>query len=256
MWLMLPKPPPQEPAPAPLPPLPGPTAPPTPSDPPPPKPGEPVPRDRHGDCELPSPSPQGVAFSRGESSDCFHHVYRSSVMMKRLVQLASVVAVVLGVTAFIQADETKGTIKSVDANRREISVKGTIETTTYDLSKDATVWLDGVRCKLTDLKPDDRAVIDYEKKGNQMIATMVRGLRKCQETTGTVADVFGDKREVTLKGTIKNTTYELAKGGTVFADGKMANLSDIHKGDTVLITYEQRGDRYVANDMTVLKRAK
>jgi hypothetical protein len=174
--------------------------------------------------------------------------------MKVAIKLTGVVVTLLGLAAIIQADETKGTIKVVDTTRREVILKGIATDTTYELNKNATVWLDGVRCKLGDLAAEDRAVIDYEKKGDRMIVNMVRGLRKAQETTGTVNDIIGDKREITLKGTIKNATYELKKDGTVFVDGKQSNLKEIHAGDQVLITYEQQGDRWVANDVTLLKR--
>lgn len=151
------------------------------------------------------------------------------------------------------AEETKGTIKSVDTARREVIIKGVVSDTIYELNKNATVWLDGARCKLSDLGANDRAVIVYEKNGDHFMASQVRGLRKAQEATGTVNDVFKDKNEITLKGTIKNTTYELNKDATVWVDGKRGALTDIHTGDQVLITYQQRGDHWMADDVTVLK---
>jgi formylmethanofuran dehydrogenase subunit C len=174
--------------------------------------------------------------------------------MKRAITLTSVALVSLGLAAAVHADETKGTIKSVDATQKVVVLKGILKDSTYELDKNATVWLDGARCKLGDLAADDTAVIDYRKEGDRMFALQVRGLRKAQETSGTVNDIYGDKREITLKGTIKNTTYELKKGGTVYVDGKAAALTDIRAGDQVLITYEARGDRLVANDVTVFKR--
>ena len=41
---------------------------------------------------------------------------------------------------------------------------------------------------------------------------------------------------------------------TVWIDGKRGSLTDLRQGDQVLITYEQRGDHWVANDVTLLKR--
>lgn len=174
--------------------------------------------------------------------------------MKVAIKLTGVAITLLGLTAIIQADETKGTIKAVDTTRREVILKGVVSDSTYALNKDASVWLDGVRCKLSDLAADDRAVINYDKKGDRMMVAMVRGLRKAQETTGIVNDIYGDKREITIKGTIKNATYELKKDGTVYVEGKLGNLKDIRAGDQVLITYEQHGDRWVANDVTLMKR--
>ena len=49
-------------------------------------------------------------------------------------------------------------------------------------------------------------------------------------------------------------TYELAKGATVWVEGKVGAMTDIHAGDEVLVTYETRGEHYFANDITVRKR--
>jgi Cu/Ag efflux protein CusF len=132
--------------------------------------------------------------------------------------------------------------------------KGIISDTIYELNKDATVWLDGARCKLADLKADDRVTVVYEKKGEHLMASQVRGLRKAQEAIGIVADVLGEKKEFTLKGTLRNTTYELHKTATIWVNGKRGALNEIRAGDQVLVTYEQRGQRYMVNDVTVLKR--
>lgn len=174
--------------------------------------------------------------------------------MMRMFKLTSVIAVVLGSSAALLADEAKGTIKSVDSGRKEVVIKGLIKDSVYELDKDAMIWLDGFRCKIGDLAADDRAVVVYEKRGDHMMASSVRGLRRAQEASGTVADVFKDKNEVTLKGTIKNTTYEMNKNATVWINGKQSALNQIRIGDEVLVTYEQRGDRNVANDVTVLRR--
>jgi len=174
--------------------------------------------------------------------------------MKRATRFGGALALLFGVSAMVYGDEAKGTIKNVDTARNEVVVKGVVKDSVYELNNDATVWLDGARAKLADLKADDRIVVLYEKKGEHMMASSVRGLRNTQETRGTVSDVLGDKREVTLKGTIKNTTYELIKSGTVWIVGKTGALTDIRQGDEVLITYEQRGDHLLARDVTVTKR--
>ena len=170
------------------------------------------------------------------------------------IKLSGAAAILLTLTAVSQADETKGTIKSVDTGRKEVVLKGIVKDSIYEVTPGGTIWLDGAKSKLANLAADDRAVIVYQKNGEHMMASQVRALRNAQETTGTVKDVFMEKREITLKGTIKNTTYELNKGGTVWVDGKLGSLSDIRDGDQVLITYEQRGDHWMANDVTVTKR--
>ena len=174
--------------------------------------------------------------------------------MMRMTKMTGVVVLGLCIPMAARADEAKGTIKSVETARNEVVLKGVLKDTIYELKKDGTAWLDGARCKLADLAADDRVVIYYETNGAHMMASSIRALRKAQETTGTVKDVFSEKHEITLKGIVKNSTYELLKDGTVWIDGKKGELADIREGDHVLITYIQRGDRYVANDVTVTKR--
>jgi aspartate 1-decarboxylase len=166
--------------------------------------------------------------------------------------LALVVALGLAMTA--SADEAKGTIKSIFADKNEIVVKGTVSDTTYTLTKDARVWCDGKECKIADLKENDKVVIDYVKTGDRYNASEVRGLRKAQETTGTVRGVVSEKRELVIKGVLKDTTYHLEKDGTVWVNGKKAELADLREGDPVRVTYEQRGEMLAAFDIFMTKK--
>jgi hypothetical protein len=156
---------------------------------------------------------------------------------------AALLATMAGV---VIAEETKGTIKSVDSNRNEVVIKGLVKDSVYEVSKDAYVCLDGVRAKIADLRDTDRVVIVYDKKGDHLIASEVRGLRAAQEATGTVRSTFAEKKEVTIKGLVKDTTYELNKGGTVLINGKEGSIKDIREGDNVWITYQQKGDHMMA----------
>ena len=168
--------------------------------------------------------------------------------MIRPTKFLSVFAVALVLTSagFLSAEETKGTIKSVDTEKKEVVLSGLLRNTIYELNKDSQICLDGVKSKIDDLKEGDQAVITYEKKGEHMIASEVRGLRNAQEATGTVRGTFADKREVTLKGLVKDTTYELNKDATVWLNGTKAALTDIREGDQVMITYQQKGNHNMA----------
>jgi len=174
--------------------------------------------------------------------------------MMRAIKFTSVVALLFTFTGFVRADESKGTIKTVDTGRHEVVLKGIVENTVYELNKDANVWLDGARSKLADLRADDRVVVIYEKKGEHLMVSTVRALRSTQEATGTIRDVVMEKKEVILKGVLKDTTYELTKGGTVWITGTQGNLKDLRNGDQVIITYEQRGEHMMAADVSVFKR--
>ena len=177
--------------------------------------------------------------------------------MMRSIKFFGVLALafLLSATSYLRAEETtNGKIKSVDTGRKEVVLKGTIKDTIYDVDKSASIWLDGVSAKLGDLKADDTAVIFYDKSGEHLVASSVRALRSSKETLGTVHSVFGEKRDLVIKGTVKNSTYEITKDATIWLGGKKAALSDINLGDQVRVTYEQRGDRMIANDVVVTKR--
>jgi Cu/Ag efflux protein CusF len=174
--------------------------------------------------------------------------------MMRAIKFMGTFALVLTMSAFAWADETKGTIKTVDEGRREVVLKGLVKDTIYELNKDAMVWLDGTKSKLADLRADDTAHITFEKKGDHMMAIYVRVLRNAKDATGTVRSVSSQKNEVTLKGLVKDTTYELSKNTTVWINRKQVTLADVREGDEVRITYEQRGDHLIAAEVDVMKR--
>ena len=174
--------------------------------------------------------------------------------MTRAITLTGAVALLVTLSGYVRADESSGTIKTVDTGRNEVVLKGTLKDTVYELNKDANVWLDGARSKLADLRADDRAIVIYEKRGEHFMVSTVRALRSTQEAKGTVGEIVAEKKEVILKGLVKNTTYELIKGGTVWVSGKQAKLADLRTGDEVIVTYEQRGEHLMAADVTVTKR--
>jgi Cu/Ag efflux protein CusF len=155
----------------------------------------------------------------------------------------------LAVVGYVSADETKGTVKSVDAGRNEVVLKGTIKDTIYELKRDANVFLDGVKANLTDLKEGDKAQITFEKRGEHNEAIYVRALRKCEETTAKIHEIANGKNEITLKGTVKNTTYELGSNASVWIGNKKMALTDLKVGDEVRVTYEKRGDRFFATEV-------
>jgi len=144
------------------------------------------------------------------------------------------------------AEETKGTIKTVDTTRNEVVLKGIVKDTIYEVGKDAYVTLDGVKAKIGDLRETDRAVIVYDKKGEHMVATEVRGLRDAQEASGAVKSILAEKKEVIVKGLVKDTTYELNKDATILIQGKQASIKEIREGDNVWITYVQKGNHNMA----------
>jgi Cu/Ag efflux protein CusF len=162
--------------------------------------------------------------------------------------------VIVSMQTRASADETKGTIKSVDIKRHEVVMKGLVKDSLYELKKDAWIAIDGVKAKLEDFKEGDRAVVSYVTSGERMIASEVRGLRNAQEAKGTVKGTFAEKRELTLKGVVKDSTYELNKDATIVINGKASQLTDLREGDEVMVTYVERGDRMMANEVRASRK--
>jgi len=109
------------------------------------------------------------------------------------VRVGLALGLFLGWTLSAGAEETKGTIRAVNAERKEIVLKGVLHDATYQIGNDARFCIDGRKAKLGDLREGDHVVVDYQKAGDRMTATEVRGLRKASETTGEVRGVASDR---------------------------------------------------------------
>jgi len=179
-------------------------------------------------------------------------------MLQRSKLFVSVFAatLLLALAAPVFADETNGTVKATFPDRNEIVLKGILGDTTYQLTKEAWVILDGRKCKLADVKEGDRAHISYDKKENKMIAHGARCLRKASETTGTVRFVIGDKNQLVLKGVLKDTAYFMEKDVKIYIGTKEHNFSDLKEGDQVALTYETRDNQPMVSDIRVTNRTK
>lgn len=155
----------------------------------------------------------------------------------------------LAVVGFVSADETKGKVKTIDTKLNEVVLKGTVKDTIYALKADANVFLDGKKASLGDLKENDSAQITYEKRGERNEAIYIRALRHCEESTAKIHDILTDKKEIVLKGTVKNTTYEVGSDASVWIGNKKMTLTDLKAGDEVRVTYMKRGDHFIATEI-------
>src|SRR6266852_1140237 len=102
-------------------------------------------------------------------------------------------AIVLSWTSYVLAEEASGTVKSVDTSKQQLVLKGAIKDATYDVTKDAAIFLDGSKDKLGDFKEGDKVQVAFEKSGDQMKASAIRGLRNASETTGAIKEGFTEK---------------------------------------------------------------
>ena len=90
-----------------------------------------------------------------------------------LVVLA--LALVLGMTAPVLAEEAKGTIKSVTADKNEFVCTDTAgKDFTFNLAAKGKVLIDDKESTLSDLKKGDQATVTWETKNGKMEASEIR----------------------------------------------------------------------------------
>ncbi len=72
--------------------------------------------------------------------------------------LLAILLASLSFAAHAEVRELEGTIKSVDADKREI----TIGKKTLDVAKKCQIFIDGAEATLADLKADQEAVVEFD----------------------------------------------------------------------------------------------
>jgi hypothetical protein len=86
---------------------------------------------------------------------------------------------VLVIAAPALAAETKGKIKSVNADKNEfVLTDENAKDWTFELAKDGKVQVNAKAGKLSEIRVGDEVAITYEKKGEKLMATEVRATRK------------------------------------------------------------------------------
>jgi len=149
--------------------------------------------------------------------------------------IRAAVFLAVGLFAFaIQAEviELEGTIKSLDADKREI----TIGKKTLDVAKKCQITIDGAESKLADLQPNQKVVVEYDDElevaksiavGDTGVgsAAMARDLKSLQgEWVATTLVISGKKltksekqrhfRRFVIKG--NSYTEEIVRNGEAF----------------------------------------
>ena len=79
-------------------------------------------------------------------------------MRKLWLSLALLCLCFGGLVARAEVIELEGTVKAVDADKREI----TIGKKTLDVAKKCQITIDGAEAKLTDLQPNQKVVVEYD----------------------------------------------------------------------------------------------
>jgi Cu/Ag efflux protein CusF len=90
-----------------------------------------------------------------------------------LVLGVMVVALLLGFASVAMADEAKGTIKSVDADKGTVTVTVDGKDMTCMVAKDCKITVAGKEAKIGDLKKDAKVTVTYKKDGDKIVASAI-----------------------------------------------------------------------------------
>jgi hypothetical protein len=162
-------------------------------------------------------------------------------------------ALVLGLTLPVLADEVNGTVRTVNADRNEVVLKGLLRDTPIQVNANARIVLDGSAAAFKDVHPGDRAQITVEKKGEDLMASDVRLLRAANEVKGTIRTVIPDD-QITLKGFFTDTPYYLDLVATVWINGKQGDIDDLRPGDEVTLTHFRRNNQDMVSEVRCTRK--
>jgi len=89
-----------------------------------------------------------------------------------------VLALLMILTMPLLADQLKGKIASIAPGKNEIVVTESFKNWTFQLDKDAQVFLNDRQCKLSELQAGDETIITFTRQGERFSASVVRCMRK------------------------------------------------------------------------------
>jgi len=97
------------------------------------------------------------------------------IRMPKWLLMALAMTLLVAVAAPVMAEEVKGKIKSISADKREFTVTDNDgKTHDFILNEDGKVKLGDKDGKLNDLKEGDEVTITYEKKDNKMMVSEIK----------------------------------------------------------------------------------
>ena len=97
------------------------------------------------------------------------------IRMPKWLLMVLAMTLLVAVAAPVMAEEVKGKIKSISADKREFTVTDNDgKTHDFILNEDGKVKLGDKDGKLNDLKEGDEVTITYEKKDNKMMVSEIK----------------------------------------------------------------------------------
>lgn len=101
------------------------------------------------------------------------------VRLPNWLLLVLALALLMGLTSAARADEVKGKIQKVTADKNEFVVTDKDgKDLTFRMDENAKIRLNDQDKRLADLKKGDEVTVTYKRQGTQLVATQIRCERK------------------------------------------------------------------------------
>jgi Cu/Ag efflux protein CusF len=199
--------------------------------------------------------------------------------MRTVLRMSLGLAVGLLLAAGVSADEARGRIVRIDADKKEIRLETRLPARgVLDLKIDAKtqIFIGGQPATLKDLAPNRRIRVVFQQRDGKAVAQVVRSLGllappPAERGTG-VAErpiappkdgegVAGVLRRISLaeneivvvgpgpKGEKKETTIGVAEKTAILRDGKRIALSDLKEGETATVKTETNKGKLTATSI-------
>jgi hypothetical protein len=151
---------------------------------------------------------------------------------------------------------TRGSVKSVAADRRQISVTDTSgKEWTIQVLEPAAFFNSRVATpRLSDLRPGDDVSLLWTKNGEQVQASAVLlhdgDFKNAELAEGKITRVAPDTNQFTVTDSDgKSWTYHLTGSSRLVANNQGARLSDFKVGEHVTIAWDRTSGQYTAMAM-------
>jgi len=89
-----------------------------------------------------------------------------------------VLALLLGMTLPVFADQLQGKIASINPDKNQIVITENFKNWTFQLDKGVQIFLNDRQCKLGELQAGDESIVTFTRQGERFLASVVRCMRK------------------------------------------------------------------------------
>jgi hypothetical protein len=177
-------------------------------------------------------------------------------LLKALVALSALAFLLALAGPLMAADTTKGTVKSVSADKKEfVMTDENGKDWTFKEGNKFDVIINAKATTLDHLKPGEKVYITYDKEGTRLVASEVT-VRAMGEAAGLTAngkiksvDTTNNEFVLTDKNG-KEWTFHVNDATKVMAsNSKAAKLSNLKAGDQVRVHYMKKGSDMWASDV-------